>query len=220
MKSPNEGSKRRLSSVLLSSALHGALLACILLLGIASRQRFLRPVHTLTVAQIAIAGGSHRVKIHLPPLDAAAHTRKPTPMAESAARTRIPMQVPPLKTSGGGTPPKPHAGDGSGRALRGNGSDDQDVRPAFPVFSPHPPVVDRSLLPRSEQKVVVDVKLDVNGSVVSATLVKGMGNQLDAICLATVRTWRFQPATVSGKPVPTEAEVIFPFNPNYPIANS
>ena len=62
--------------------------------------------------------------------------------------------------------------------------------------------------------------LDVNGSVVSATLVKGMGNQLDAICLATVRTWRFQPATVGGKPVPTEAEVIFPFNPNYPIVNS
>ena len=220
MKSPHEGSKRRLSSILLSSAFHGALLACILLLGIVSRQSFLRPVQTQSIAQIAIAGGSHRVKVHLPPLDAAAHTREPAPKAEAAARTRIPMQVPPVKVSGGGAPPKPHSGDGSGKAITGNGSDDQDIRPAFPVFSPHPPVPDRSLLPRSEQKVVVDVKLDVSGTVLSATLVKGMGNQLDAICLATVKTWRFQPATVSGKPVPTEAEVIFPFDPNYPIVAS
>jgi outer membrane biosynthesis protein TonB len=47
-----------------------------------------------------------------------------------------------------------------------------------------------------------------------------MGNGLDAICLAVVKTWRFQPALVGGKPVPAEAEVIFPFNPNYPIAAS
>jgi TonB family protein len=220
MKSPNEGSKRRLSSLLLSSAFHGVILACILVLGLASRHRFLRPVQTHVIAQIAMAGGSHHVKIPLPRMDTAAHTRKPAPNSDNAARTTIPMQVPPVKKPGGGAPPKPHAGDGSGRAITGNGSDDQDIRPAFPVFAPHPPVSDRSLLPRSEQKIVVDVKLDVNGGVVDAKLVKGVGNKLDAICLATVKTWRFQPATVSGKPVPTEAEVIFPFNPNYPIADS
>jgi len=220
MKSPNEGLKRGLSSILVSSTFHGVLLACILLLGIASQQKFSQPAQTQTIAQIAISGGSHRVKIHLPPMDTAAHTREPAPTAESAARTRIPMQAPPLKVSGGGVPPKPHAGDGSGKAMTGNGSDAQDIHPAFPVFSPHPPVSDRSLLPRSEQKVVVDVKLDTNGTVVDATLVKGMGNKLDAICLAIVKTWRFQPAIVGDKPVPTEAEVIFPFDPKYPIADS
>jgi hypothetical protein len=35
-----------------------------------------------------------------------------------------------------------------------------------------------------------------------------------------VKTWRFQPATVDGKPVPTQAELIFPFNPSYPITVS
>src|SRR6516165_2773720 len=127
MKSPNEGLKRGLSSILVSSTFHGVLLACILLLGIASQQKFSQPAQTQTIAQIAISGGSHRVKIHLPPMDTAAHTREPAPTAESAARTRIPMQAPPLKVSGGGVPPKPHAGDGSGKAMTGNGSDAQDI---------------------------------------------------------------------------------------------
>jgi outer membrane biosynthesis protein TonB len=38
--------------------------------------------------------------------------------------------------------------------------------------------------------------------------------------LETVRTWRFQPATLNGKPVATEAELIFPFDLDYPIADS
>ena len=41
--------------------------------------------------------------------------------------------------------------------------------------------------------------------------------RLDQIVLDIVKTWRFQPATVNGKPVPTEAEVIVPFGPRYPI---
>jgi outer membrane biosynthesis protein TonB len=38
--------------------------------------------------------------------------------------------------------------------------------------------------------------------------------------LEIVKTWRFHPATVDGKPVASEAEVIFPFNPSYPITSS
>ena len=68
-----------------------------------------------------------------------------------------------------------------------------------------------------ETRVVVDVKVDAQGAVVGENLVKGMGNDLDQIVLDIVKTWRFQPATVNGKPVPTEAEVIVPFGPRYPI---
>ena len=104
--------------------------------------------------------------------------------------------------------------------MAGNGADAEDVYPAFPVFSPHPPVSDRSLLPSSPQKIVVDVNVDASGQVVGEKLVKGMGTRLDQIVLDTVKTWRFQPATVNGKPVPTEAELIFPFTLDYPIAES
>ena len=67
---------------------------------------------------------------------------------------------------------------------------------------------------------MVDVKVDALGQVVSETLMKGLGNKLNQAVLKIVMTWRFQPATVNGKPVPSEAELIFPFNPSYPITAS
>jgi TonB family protein len=102
----------------------------------------------------------------------------------------------------------------------GSGADQQNADPAFPVFSPHPPVSDRSLLPRSNQEVVVDVKVSATGDVLEATLVKGIGNGLDQIVLDTVKSWRFHPATINGNPVATEAELVFPFNLNYPTPQS
>jgi protein TonB len=105
-------------------------------------------------------------------------------------------------------------------SVAGSGADRQSADPAFPVFSPHPPVSDRSLLPHSNQEVVVDVKVSAAGDVLEATLVKGIGNGLDQIVLDTVKSWRFHPATVNGNPVATEAELVFPFNLNYPTTPS
>jgi TonB family protein len=102
----------------------------------------------------------------------------------------------------------------------GNGADQQSAYPAFPVFSPRPAVLDRSLLPRSNQEVVVDVKVSPDGDVLEATLVKGLGNGLDQIVLDTVKTWRFHPATLNGNAIATEAELIFPFNLSYPTSPS
>ncbi|HEY1895303.1 MAG TPA: TonB family protein [Terracidiphilus sp.] len=105
-------------------------------------------------------------------------------------------------------------------SVPGNGTDAESANPAFPVFSPRPPVSDRSLLPASELQVVVDVKVSAIGEVLEATLVKGIGNGLDQIVLDTVKTWRFHPATLNGNPVATEAELIFPFNQGYPTTPS
>jgi protein TonB len=68
--------------------------------------------------------------------------------------------------------------------------------------------------------VVVDVKVSAAGDVLEATLVKGIGNGLDQIVLDTVKSWRFHPATINGNPVATEAELVFPFNLNYPTTPS
>jgi TonB family protein len=102
----------------------------------------------------------------------------------------------------------------------GTGVDTQSADPAFPVFSPRPPVIDRSLLPATSQQVIVDVKLSATGDVLEATLVKGIGNALDQLVLDTVKTWHFHPATINGNAVPTEDELIFPFDQSYPIAES
>lgn len=102
----------------------------------------------------------------------------------------------------------------------GSGTDAENAFPAFPVFSPRPPITDRSMLPSTDRQVVVDVNVSATGDVVDAMLVKGIGNGLDQIVLNTVKTWRFHPATVNGNPVPTQAELIFPFNQSYPTVAS
>ena len=220
MRSSLDRSQHLFRAIFISLALHGAFFASVFLFGTHATIRIVEPVKTQVVAQLSYSGGSHAIRIELPVSQFAAHTREPAPKAEPAKKTDIPMNVPALKKSGGGSTRAPHHGDGSSTALSGNGSDAQDIHPAFPVFSPHPPVSDRSLLPSTEQKIVVDVSVDAFGQVVSENLVKGLGNKLDKIVLETVKTWRFQPATLNGKPVATEAELIFPFNLDYPITVS
>jgi TonB family protein len=101
----------------------------------------------------------------------------------------------------------------------GSGSDSQSMYPAYPVFSPSPPVKDHALLPQTEKRIVVDVNLDEQGHVQEARLVNGLGNQLDQIVLDTVRNWQFHPAMLNGTPVPSSTELVFPFNRDYPITD-
>jgi TonB family protein len=216
MQSVPKKAKRRAGSIALSLVLHGC--ALLLVLWGATLPNFKkRPPET--VARIEVAGGSHAVKLVLPRMPNAGLAPKAAPDPATQAKLVLPVK-PLLKKLEGGAAVTPHHGDGTGQAETGNGSDDKNASPAFPVFSPRPPVSDRSLLPASEQKIVVDVNVDPLGAVVSEVLVKGMGNKLDQIVLDTVKTWRFQPALENGKAVPTQAELIFPFNPNYPITAS
>ena len=217
---PPRQAKRRLPSILLSLALHLSILALAVQVGRMARMRVIEPADRPALALFEDAGGSHAIRIPLPPSTFAAHTRKPTQDPEASRKSIVPIEQPQREMTGGGSPKTPHTGDGSAEAMTGNGSDAEDARPAFPTFSPRPPVTDRSLLPASEVKIVVDVDLDALGQVVRETLVKGMGTKLDQIVLETVKTWHFQPATVNGKPVPSEDELIFPFNPSYPITDS
>lgn len=218
MRIGNNDAARGVRTVVLSLALHGGMLALALSIGALSGAKVVERADRVTYAGVEAAGGSHAVEIPLPTRLTAADTSKPDRYADAAAPSTVPMrQLRPEKESGGGAPPVPHAGEGRGNAENGNGNDNEDAQPAFPIFSPRPPVTDRALLPAAEAKIVVDVKVDEEGAVVSEDLVKGMGNQLDQIVLATVRTWRFQPATVNGKPVAAEAEIVFPFNLNYPV---
>ena len=180
----------------------------------------IKPTQFRVISLVETSGGSHAVKFLLPPMDTSAQIHDPDHAPDVARKTIVPVEHTHPKVSGGGAPKTPHAGDGSGQAMQGNGSDSEDVHPGFPVFSPHPPVHDRGLLPANEQKVVVDVKVDAQGQVVSETLVKSVSASLDKLCLDIVLTWRFQPATVNGKPIPSEAELVFPFTPSYPISGA
>ncbi len=218
MRIGNNDDARGVRTVVLSLALHGCMLALALSIGALSGAKVVERGERVAFVGVEAAGGSHAVEFPLPKRQTAADTSKPDRYADAAVPSTLPMrQLRSEKESGGGAPPVPHAGEGRGNAENGNGSDNENARPAFPIFSPRPPVTDRALLPATEAKIVVDVKVDEEGAVVSEDLVMGMGTQLDQIVLATVKTWRFQPATVNGKPVAAEAEIVFPFNLNYPV---
>lgn len=99
--------------------------------------------------------------------------------------------------------------------LSGSGSGSQDATPAFPTYSPNPPVRDRSLLPQSETNVVVDVNVSAQGDVLDEKLVRGLGNSIDQAILETVRGWKFHPATLDGNPVASVSELVFPMSQRY-----
>ena len=218
MRTREKNAARRLRMVVTSLAVHGGVLAFVVWMGLVTRTRVVEHADIGTLAGVEVAGGAHGVEIPLPARLTAADTNKPERYADAAVPPTLKMrQLRPQNDSGGGAPPTQHEGEGRGNAANGNGSNNEDARPAFPVFSPKPAVTERGLLPVAEEKIVVDVKVDEEGAVVSETLVKGLGNRLDEIVLETVKTWRFQPATVNGKPVETEAEIVFPFNVQYPV---
>jgi TonB family protein len=218
MRFGKDDATRRVRTVALSLAVHGCVLAFFVLMGALTGAKLAERNDNLTLAEVEVAGGSHAVEIPLPARLTAAETNKPERYADAAVPPTLTMrQLKPQNTAGGGAPPTPHDGEGRGNAANGNGSNDEDARPAFPVFAPKPAVTDSALLPAAEKKIVVDVKVDEDGAVVGETLVKGLGNRLDQIVLDTVMTWRFHPATVNGKPIATEAEIVFPFDLQYPV---
>lgn len=91
----------------------------------------------------------------------------------------------------------------------GTGNGSQDATPAFPVYSPSPHL-DRSLLPKADENVVVDVNVSALGEVLDEKLVHGLGTSVDQTILDTVRSWKFHPATVDGNAVSSVAELVFP----------
>jgi TonB family protein len=172
------------------------------------------------VAALEVAGGSRAVRLPLPVAAAASRfTKQPLAQQPLARPTSPPSFRRPPKTSGTNAAAARPADLGA-NSVAGNGSDARNTTPAFPVFYPNPAVHDRSLLPDSERHVVVDVQLNAGGEVVSENLVNGIGNALDGMAIDIVKTWRFQPATINGKAVASEAEVIFSFSQRYPISDS
>jgi TonB family protein len=171
------------------------------------------------IAMLEVAGGSAIPKSPLfmaPRGDRKAEKNLP----ESRARANAVPQQRHVPKASGSESQTAQAHDIGTSSAAGNGSDSRDATFAFPTFSPKPPVSDRSLLPSSDRQVVVDVKLNAAGEVIGENLVTSMGNALDQLVLTAVKSWRFQPATVNGQAVPSEAEVIFTFGPHYPTVGS
>jgi TonB family protein len=210
---------RRISATVLSVACHVAAVA--LLLAGVTRATLNKPQHLTfcCVAALQVAGGSRAPRLPLPEAPAANPAAQHPQVQEQVMRPAGPPRERGLARASRTNAAPAQSSDLGTNSVAGNGSDAQNTTSAFPIFSPNPAVRDRSLLPASDRQVVVDVKLNAGGEVVSEDLVRGIGNALDRIVLDIVKTWRFQPATVNGKPLPSEAEVIVDFSQRYPISD-
>lgn len=82
-----------------------------------------------------------------------------------------------------------------------------DVRPAYPVVYPDPPVSRNDL----QGDVVVEVTIDRQGIVTDAKLVMGIRDEIDRKILDTVQNWKFKPAMMDGRPIASKHDVRFHF---------
>ena len=203
-----------------SLAAHGLVAALFVSVGVRVQQQLAPAANEYQIAMVEVAGGSTIAKSPLfmaPNGDRKADKKEPETRANAK---NTPPQRKHLSKASGSEAQLARPQDRGTSSAAGNGSDARDATFAFPIFSPQPPVADRSLLPASDRRVVIDVKLSAAGEVIDETLVTSLGNALDQLALNTVKSWLFQPATVNGQAVPSEAEVIFTFGPHYPITSS
>jgi TonB family protein len=208
--------------MIVSVACHVATLA-LLLVGATRATLIKRQPSTLCcIAALQVAGGSRALHLPLPEVSVAKanHSAKHPPVQEPVTRSPSAPRERRLAKASGTNAIAARPLDLGSNSVAGNGSDAQNTTIAFPIFYPNPAVHDRSLLPAYEKQVIIDVQLNAGGDVVGENLVKGIGNALDRMALDSVKIWRFQPATVNGKPVACESEVIFSFSQRYPSSDS
>ena len=87
--------------------------------------------------------------------------------------------------------------------------DGHDVRPAYPIVFPNPPV-SRADFPQGFQgDVIVEVTIDKLGNVIDMKLLQGVGREIDEKVMATLRSWRYKPAMMDGEPIAEKHDVHF-----------
>ena len=77
-----------------------------------------------------------------------------------------------------------------------------NVKAPVPIYKPEAAYSSQARKDKVEGTVVTEVVVDASGNVADVKLVKSVGEGLDESAIETIRTWKFEPATKKGKPVP------------------
>lgn len=84
-----------------------------------------------------------------------------------------------------------------------------EVIPALPQVFPDPAVSRADLPPGVQGDVIVEVTIDAQGNVIETTLIHGIGYGIEECVLATLRQWRFRPASKDGVTIASQHIVTF-----------
>ena len=195
-----EGRRRWDLSLLVSFAVHVAIL---LALGRRATPVFVMP------SDVALGvPGSNGTITYLAPTgrERAQPVREKPSLSRDLARVK-PPSTPTLdlwpgekKDSAPNLPFDQTASEGSlyGSRIPGAPLTGHEIIPALPQVFPDP-AVSRSDLPAGvEGDVVVEVDIDAQGNVVGLRLIHGIGYGIEDRVMATLRQWRFRPASKDG----------------------
>ena len=209
---PQPDSTRGIASRATSIAAHGLLLFLIL-----------RPPHAIFVHPSGLAAGGRGLSSQLvylsqpaaqEALTAPTSARVPPapskPPVRARRRTEEQITTPPQAEATASLVRSPNAGSPFGSQAYGD-TTGHEVRPALPVVFPDP-VVARSEIPDGVTgDVVVEVTIDTLGNVTETRILKPLGYGIEDKVLAVLRNWRFRPATMDGRPIPSQQDVYFHF---------
>lgn len=83
----------------------------------------------------------------------------------------------------------------------------QNVTRPTPIYKPEPAFTPEARMAHIEGPVVLSVLIDATGRVTKESIVRPLGMGLDDNAAQTIQTWKFEPATRDGKPIPVRVSV-------------
>jgi TonB family protein len=170
----------------------------------------------------ALGSGAHNITLltFAPGEDQTArpHTAKPeeskvltlASKPKPKPKTR-PMKQPVQVAKDGDAGEKPERAGTPYGSLYSGPIDGHDVRPAYPVVYPNPPVSRDDFPPGFQGDVVVEVTIDRQGVVIDAKLLAGIRDDVDRKIMETVQNWKFNPAMMDGRAIASKHDVRFHF---------
>lgn len=76
-----------------------------------------------------------------------------------------------------------------------------DVQAPVKTFAPQPQYTEIARKARIQGVVIVQAIIDKQGNVDNVKILKGLPMGLDSAAVESIKTWKFEPATLNGKPV-------------------
>ncbi len=101
------------------------------------------------------------------------------------------------------------AGTPTGSLAQGPGSG-IEARPAIPLVFPDPAIFPWQLK-GVQGDVIVEVTIDDQGNVTATRVLQSLQQDIDEKVLATLRVWRFRPASMDGVAISSRQDVHFHF---------
>jgi protein TonB len=86
-----------------------------------------------------------------------------------------------------------------------------EASPALPLVFPDPSIYPWQLPKGLQGDVIVEVTIDAHGTVTETKVVQSLKSDIDDKVIATLKNWRFKPASVDGVAISSRQDVHFHF---------